>query len=104
MKSKLSELSFNIIMRMVSGKRYFGEEVDDPEESKRVLKIVRDIFDASGASNPGDFLPFLRWVDYKSYKKRTIRLHKNSDRFMQSLIDEHQNTRNSSVKEQELRR
>ncbi|XP_031263394.1 cytochrome P450 81Q32-like [Pistacia vera] len=96
MKSKLSELSFNIIMRMVSGKRYFGEEVDDPEESKRVLKIVRDIFDASGASNPEDFLPFLRWVDYKSYKKGIIRLHTNSDRFMQSLIDEHRNTRNSS--------
>ncbi|KAJ0026373.1 hypothetical protein Pint_06971 [Pistacia integerrima] len=33
MKSKLSELSFNIIMKMVSGKRYFREEVDDPEES-----------------------------------------------------------------------
>ncbi|KAJ0026125.1 hypothetical protein Pint_08701 [Pistacia integerrima] len=96
MKSKLSELSFNIIMRMVSGKRYFGEEVDDPEESKRVLEIVREIFDVNGASNPGDFLPFLRWVDYKSYKKRIIRLHKISDRFMQSLIDEHRNTRNSS--------
>ncbi|KAJ0085579.1 hypothetical protein Patl1_08874 [Pistacia atlantica] len=96
MKSKLSEVSFNIIMRMVSGKRYFGEEVDDPEESKCILEIVREIFDVSGASNPGDFLPFLRWVDYKSYKKRIIRLHKISDRFMQSLIDEHRNTRNSS--------
>lgn len=49
-----------------------------------------------GASNPGVYLPFLRWVDYNGYKNRVIRLHQKSDRFMQSLIDEHRKTRNSS--------
>ncbi|XP_031267250.1 cytochrome P450 81Q32-like isoform X2 [Pistacia vera] len=98
-KSKLFVLSFNIIMRMVSGKRYLGIEIDEPEEAKRLREIVRDIFEVSGASNPGDFLPFLRWLGYQSYEKRVIAVHSKSDGFMQNLIDEHRNKRNCSAGE-----
>ncbi|CBI33746.3 unnamed protein product, partial [Vitis vinifera] len=39
---------------------YYGEDVDS-EEAKRFQKIMRGIFELAGASNPGDFLPLLRW-------------------------------------------
>lgn len=102
MKSKLFALSFNIIMRMVSGKRYFGLEIGESEEAKRFREIIREIFEVSGASNPGDFLPFLRWLDFQSHEKRIITVHSKSDRFMQNLIDEHRNKRNCSAGERRI--
>ncbi|KAI9200331.1 hypothetical protein LWI28_006137 [Acer negundo] len=88
MKSKLSELSFNVIMRIVAGKRYFGVDETDSDEAKLFRDIIKEIFEISGASNPGDFIPALRWLNYHSFEKRMKILHKKGDSFMQSLIDE----------------
>lgn len=93
MKSRLSELSFNIVMRMASGKRYFGAEVKDFEEAKQFRGIISDVFEISGASYPGDFLTFLQWIDFENYEKRVMRLHKKCDAFLQSLVDDHRNKR-----------
>ncbi|XVE55819.1 hypothetical protein DITRI_Ditri03aG0187800 [Diplodiscus trichospermus] len=60
MKSRLSELSFNMIMRMVSGKRYFGVEVDDFDEARQFQDIIKEALELSGEVYPGDFLPFCR--------------------------------------------
>ncbi|KAE9457211.1 hypothetical protein C3L33_10886, partial [Rhododendron williamsianum] len=88
MKSRLSELSFNIIMRMVAGKRYFGVEVEDSEEAREFRLLIRDIFELSGASNPGDFVPFLRWIDFGKMEKKMLRVQKKMDAFLQGLIEE----------------
>ncbi|KAJ4828734.1 hypothetical protein Tsubulata_025148 [Turnera subulata] len=77
MKSRISDLSFNNIMRMTAGKRYFGAEVDDLDEAKRFRDTIREVFEASGASEPSDFVPFLRWIDFQGREKRMIALHKN---------------------------
>ncbi|KAF2309748.1 hypothetical protein GH714_004922 [Hevea brasiliensis] len=100
MKSRLSELSFNIIMRMISGKRYFGVEVENLEEAKRFRNIISEIFEVSGSSNPGDFLPILQWIDFQGVEKRMLRLMKKSDEFAQGLIDEHRNNKESCSQEQ----
>ncbi|KAK3019704.1 hypothetical protein RJ639_003938 [Escallonia herrerae] len=42
MKSRLSELSFNIIMRIVAGKRYFGVGVEDYEEARQFRRIINE--------------------------------------------------------------
>ncbi|KAG8377489.1 hypothetical protein BUALT_Bualt08G0038200 [Buddleja alternifolia] len=89
MKSKLSELSFNIIMRIVAGKRYFGDQVANYEEGRKFRDLINEMFYLSGASNPGDFLPFLQWIDYQGLEKRMLVLKKKMDAFLQSLIDEH---------------
>lgn len=87
MKSRLSELSFNIIMRMVAGKRYYGVEVKDMEEAKQFRKMIRELFDLSEASNPVEVLPILRLV-FPNVEKRMITLQKKMDSFLQHLIDE----------------
>lgn len=94
MESKLSELSFNVIMRMIAGERYFGVEVDNPEEAKRFRNIIREIFYLSEASNLADFVQFLQWMDYQAYKKRIITVQKKAYGYMQNLIDEHRKKRN----------
>ncbi|TXG55847.1 hypothetical protein EZV62_017160 [Acer yangbiense] len=88
MKSKLSEQSFNVIMRMVAGKRYFGVDEADSDEAKLFRDIIKEFFEISGASDPGNFIPALRWLNYHSIEKRMKILHKKADSFMQSLIDE----------------
>ena len=88
MKSKLSEQSFNVIMRMVAGKRYFGLDEADSDEAKLFRDIIKELFELSGASDPGNFIPALRWLNYHSFEKRMKILHKKADSFMQSLIDE----------------
>ncbi|XP_059427909.1 cytochrome P450 81Q32-like [Corylus avellana] len=90
LKSMFSELTFNIIMRMVAGKRYFGygEEVKNEEEARQFRKTIVEIVASGGASNPQDFLPILRWIDYGGLEKRLMGLAKKTDAFLQALIDE----------------
>ncbi|KAK4481529.1 hypothetical protein RD792_012430 [Penstemon davidsonii] len=88
MKSKLSELSFNIVTRIVAGKRYFGDQVENYEEARNFRELIRGVAYLSGASN-ADFLPFLQWIDYEGLEKRMMGLQREFDAFIQGLIDEH---------------
>ncbi|KAL8117669.1 hypothetical protein AgCh_015519 [Apium graveolens] len=99
LKPNLTDLAFNIIMRMIAGKRYFGEVVHDNEEAKHVRDVIEEVLSMAGASYPGDFLPFLSWIDYKNFKKRAFALFKKMDKLLQGIIEEHKNgeARNSMV-------
>ncbi|KAH0995833.1 hypothetical protein GBA52_019697 [Prunus armeniaca] len=90
LKSMFNELTFNIIMTMVAGKRYYGEDVSvDKEEAKQFRQIMSDAFSYGGAANPADFLPILNWVGSGGYEKKVKTLAKRTDEFLQALIDEH---------------
>ena len=88
LRPMFTELTCNILMRMVTGKRYYGEDVDS-EEAKHFQKIMRGIFELARASNPGDFLPLLRWVDFGGYEKKLVKLNREKDVIFQGLINEH---------------
>ncbi|KAG8384323.1 hypothetical protein BUALT_Bualt04G0106300 [Buddleja alternifolia] len=89
MRPKLSELTFNVMMRMIAGKRYFSEDDTESEQGKKYRNLIYQIFEHSQASNPQDFLPFLQWIDYGGYTKKLRDLAKEMDEFFQSLVDEH---------------
>ncbi|CAL9002216.1 unnamed protein product [Prunus brigantina] len=89
LKSMFTELTFNIIMTMVAGKRYYGDDVSvDKEEAKQFRQIMKEVFAHSGAVNPADFLPILNWIGSNAFEKRVMKLAKKTDSFMQGLIDE----------------
>jgi isoflavone 2'-hydroxylase len=90
LKSIFSELTFNIIMRMVAGKRYYGygEEVNNEEEARQFREIIIEIVASGGASNPQEFVPILRWIDHGGLEKRLMSLAKRTDAFLQGLVDE----------------
>uniref|UniRef100_A0A803NFH2 Cytochrome P450 n=1 Tax=Cannabis sativa TaxID=3483 RepID=A0A803NFH2_CANSA len=90
MKSMLTELTFNIVMRMMAGKRYYGDDVTDDVEARKFREIMKAVFENGGAGNQADFLPILNWVP-NSYEKRIEKLAKKTDSFLQGLIDEHRN-------------
>ncbi|KAL6338751.1 hypothetical protein AAG906_023901 [Vitis piasezkii] len=53
-------------MRMIAGKRYYGEDVH-VEEARHFQDIIGKIFELGATSNPIDFLPLLRWIDYGAF-------------------------------------
>ncbi|KAK3423288.1 hypothetical protein EUGRSUZ_F00172 [Eucalyptus grandis] len=98
MRSKLQELPFNIIMRMISGKRYSGAAVDagDAEVARRFREVIEEQFELSG-TDPGDYLPVLRKVvDFKGRERRMVDVAKRCDVILQGMIDEHRSRRKRS--------
>ncbi|XP_074279115.1 cytochrome P450 81Q32-like [Silene latifolia] len=95
LRPRFSELTFNIIMRMVTGKRYFGGEVG-VEESKVFRDIVREVFELSGASNPVDFFPLLKWVPFQKMEAKMLAVRKKMDAFLNGLIEECRRIRNDT--------
>ncbi|KAI3465303.1 hypothetical protein Pfo_021966 [Paulownia fortunei] len=88
LNSKFTELVFNVLSMTIAGKRYYGENVVDAEEARRVRYIMREMVEHSGNRNLGDLLPFLHWVDFQGLEKRFATLMGKLDKFMQDLIDE----------------
>ncbi|XP_054823992.1 cytochrome P450 81E8-like [Prosopis cineraria] len=93
LKSKFLEMTFNNIMRMISGKRYLGDDIDviDVEEARKFQNILNELSKLGGASNAGDFLPILRWIDYGNLEKRLKSFSERVDKFLQGLVDRHRN-------------
>ncbi|EEF52318.1 cytochrome P450 81Q32 [Ricinus communis] len=89
MKSMLFELTLNVLMRMIAGKRYYGENTAELDDAKKFKEIVTETFQLSGASNIGDFVPALKWVGLTNIEKRLEILQRKRDRFMQELVEEH---------------
>ncbi|KAI9128159.1 hypothetical protein K1719_001152 [Acacia pycnantha] len=95
MKSRFSEMTFNTIMRMISGKRYWGDdhEVGDVEDARKFREMIMEVMALGGANNRADFLPILRWFDYDHLVRKLKTLAKRVDGFLQGLIDEHRNAK-----------
>uniref|UniRef100_A0A7N2R767 Cytochrome P450 n=1 Tax=Quercus lobata TaxID=97700 RepID=A0A7N2R767_QUELO len=90
LQSMLLEMTFNSIMRMVAGKRYYryGENMKDEEEARQFRRIIKESIGFGGASNPAEFVPILRWMDYGGLEKKLKSLSERTDEFLQALIDE----------------
>uniref|UniRef100_A0A165ZIY0 Uncharacterized protein n=1 Tax=Daucus carota subsp. sativus TaxID=79200 RepID=A0A165ZIY0_DAUCS len=99
MKSTLFEMMLNVLMRMIAGKRYYGDDdVADEVEARRFKEIVTETFAVSGASNLGDFLPVMKLVEKRGIEKKMILLREKRDQFVQELIDEHRRNMNGGDK------
>ncbi|KAL8123147.1 cytochrome P450 81Q32-like [Apium graveolens] len=99
MKSNLSELSFNVITRMIGGEKYFGEDVDNQAETMSAREVISKVISQGGASHAADFVPLLRWMDYDGYEKGLVALSKQRDKILEDIIDKHRGdqSRNSMV-------
>ncbi|KAK8611598.1 hypothetical protein V6N13_131645 [Hibiscus sabdariffa] len=87
LKSMLTDLTFNNIMRMVAGKRYYGDEVTNEDEAKEFREVIAETFRNGGAATPADFLPAVNWLG--GFEKKVKKLGKKLDGLLQKLIDEH---------------
>ncbi|MFS7910327.1 putative oxidoreductase [Helianthus anomalus] len=89
MKVSFYELTLNVMMRMISGKRYFGNDnLELEEEGKRFRELLDEMLLVAGTSNVGDYLPVLSWLGVKGLEKKLIKLQEKRDVFFQGLIDQ----------------
>ncbi|XP_010548438.1 PREDICTED: cytochrome P450 81D11-like [Tarenaya hassleriana] len=86
MKSMFMDLTFNNIIRMMTGKRYYGGGVEDNDEAEHVRQLVAEVVGSAGAGNAADYLPVMRWVT--DYEKRVKKLAGRIDEFLQGLVDQ----------------
>ncbi|KAJ1690207.1 hypothetical protein LUZ63_014362 [Rhynchospora breviuscula] len=82
------EFVLNIVMGMIAGKRYYGEEAKDWEEARRFRQMIEEFFALAPGSTLMDFFPWLRLVDSISSHRRLKLLVKKRNEFSQRLIDE----------------
>uniref|UniRef100_A0A2P2IWB4 Uncharacterized protein MANES_05G179100 n=1 Tax=Rhizophora mucronata TaxID=61149 RepID=A0A2P2IWB4_RHIMU len=79
-------LMLNVMMRMIAGKRYYGEDVtEDTKEVRMFQELVAETFQLG--SSIADFLP--GWlVAIGGAEKRFVECQRKRDRFIQNLIEE----------------
>ena len=92
LKDPLSTVSLNVISRMVLGKIY-----TDDDSSDEFKKMLDELFLLGGVLNIGDSIPWLDFLDLQGYIKRMKALSKRFDRFLEHVLDEH-NERRRGVK------
>ncbi|KAJ8774005.1 hypothetical protein K2173_009436 [Erythroxylum novogranatense] len=95
LKDHLSDVSLNVICRMVLGKKYTVKregvkEIVTPEEFKEMLD---ELFLLNGVLDIGDSIPWLAFLDLQGYIKRMKVLSKKFDRFLEHVLDEHDERR-----------
>ncbi|XVE49779.1 hypothetical protein DITRI_Ditri01bG0109200 [Diplodiscus trichospermus] len=101
LRSALSDLTFNKIVRMVAGKRYYGEDVGEEGEARQFRELIREVFKHSGATNAGDFVPILNLIN-GSYERKVKRLAKTMDGRLQRMIDENRSKQEGNTMIQHL--
>ncbi|KAI4316654.1 hypothetical protein L6164_024612 [Bauhinia variegata] len=87
LRDRFVELSFNIMLRMISRKRYYGKDVV-AREAKEFRCLMKEFTKLLGSGNLNDFLPLLQWIDYGGVEKRMVKIMNRMDRFLQTLLNE----------------
>jgi hypothetical protein len=94
-------LSFNIMMRIMAGKRYYGEDVENTDEAKKFKINTEDILNYIGVGTPGEHLPWLRWLDINGMEKKLTQWKIKNDAFYRDVIDQRRAMRASRRPEDE---
>ncbi|PWA67316.1 cytochrome P450 71A1 [Artemisia annua] len=95
LKHLLSNVSLNVICRIVVGKRY----LDESEAGKLGLtvdefqKMLDELFVLNGVLNIGDWIPWISFMDLQGYVKRMKAVNKRFDRFLEHVLNEHEERR-----------
>ncbi|NP_001269247.1 isoflavone 2'-hydroxylase-like [Cicer arietinum] len=99
LRSLFGELTFNTIMRMVCGKRFYGEESDgtNAEEAKKFRDMMNEMQEFGLGSNLGDFVPLFKLFDFSGGHKKLKKVGEKMDALFQGLVDEHRNNKDKNL-------
>ncbi|KAK9080240.1 hypothetical protein SSX86_001916 [Deinandra increscens subsp. villosa] len=89
LRSEFSGFMFNVMTRMMGGKRYYGDlDGGETEEAKRFGDLIADTEEVISETKILDMLPNLRWFFAGKFEKKFAAVQKRRDDFMQEWIDE----------------
>ncbi|CAI8594412.1 unnamed protein product [Vicia faba] len=90
LKKWFAQLTLNMVLRMVVGKRCFGD-VDEAnkEEAKIFLENIRDFMRLIGTFTVGDGVPFLKRLDLGGHEKEMKKCARKFDEMLNEWLEEH---------------
>ncbi|RWW10531.1 hypothetical protein GW17_00025925 [Ensete ventricosum] len=92
-------ISLNIMSRMVLGRNYMQEQsLSSGAPAAIVLQeefkeMIDELSLLNGVINVGDLIPWLNFLDLQGYVKRMKMVGKRFDRFLEHVLDEHNERR-----------
>ncbi|XLT35016.1 cytochrome P450 CYP82J17 [Arachis hypogaea] len=107
MSEWFERLTFNVITKIVAGKRYFSylEDVDDLEAHK-VVNLVKEFMQLAGGFVLSDAIPLLRWIGVEGRVLKSMkRIGRDLDTLIGRWVEEHKmkgNMVNSSSEKQDF--
>ncbi|XP_051140854.1 cytochrome P450 CYP82D47-like [Andrographis paniculata] len=103
MKEWFVELNFNVILKMVVGKRLCGGTAAAGEEMVRCRRVIEGFFYFLGKFVAADAVPWLGWFDFGGYEKRMKETAAEFNGIVGRWLEEHRRKKVSGGdKEQDL--
>ncbi|RCV44717.1 hypothetical protein SETIT_9G396900v2 [Setaria italica] len=99
LREHLYMVNLNVISRMVLGRKYVVDGAGSPVTPEEFRRMIDEHFSLNGALNVGDMIPWLSWLDPQGYVRRMKRSAKMFDRFLEYVLDEHNERRRREGKE-----
>ncbi|KAL6012485.1 hypothetical protein ACLOJK_002974 [Asimina triloba] len=94
MKRWFADLTLNVVMMVVVGKRYVGRKAaGNEDEARRFRHEMSELFRLTGVFAAGDALPFIRWMDVGGHEKAMKRTAKELDVLASKWLEEHREKR-----------
>ncbi|XP_022133138.1 cytochrome P450 CYP82D47-like [Momordica charantia] len=96
MKQWVGDLTMNLILGVVAGKRYFGPTAMVEEaEARACQKAMKEFLRLMGLFILGDAVPYLGWLDVGGHVKAMKRTSKELDHILTQWLEEHKKKRAS---------
>ncbi|KAJ7961695.1 Cytochrome P450 [Quillaja saponaria] len=96
LKQWFGELTLNVVLRMICGKRLFGmKSPEEDKEGRRCLSAIEELMHLLGQFVPSDAIPGIGWLDLGAYEKAMKKTSKELDCFLSEWLKEHKRKRAS---------
>ncbi|GLJ14492.1 hypothetical protein SUGI_0234330 [Cryptomeria japonica] len=87
MRTVLSQMTLNVLMSMIMGDRYFGEE--EGLSYAEIAYLVEESLVLHGIVNTGDYIPWLKWLDLQGYERAMKKVQGKINPYMQKIVEKH---------------
>jgi len=86
----LEHMTFNIIVRMIAGKRFGGDTVNQEDnDAWKLRKAIKDVTYLSGVFVVADAIPSLSWFDFQGHLSFMKRTAEKLDIILERWLQEH---------------
>ncbi|XP_077214514.1 xanthotoxin 5-hydroxylase CYP82C4-like [Tasmannia lanceolata] len=90
MKRWFGDFTFNVVVMMIAGKRYFRDDASDIDhDARRFQNAIDQLMHLFGVFEVSDALPFLEWMDLQGHLRVMKKTAKELDSFLVSFLEEH---------------
>jgi hypothetical protein len=99
LKQWFGEMSLNVNLRMIAGKRYSAGALGDENAggARRCHTALEEFFRLFGLFVVSDAIPFLGWLDFGGHERAMKKTAKELDSFLGEWLEEHKRKRASGA-------